>query len=299
MTASWLKPAQLMRTSRWQEFQKERFPVAKMAMIPLGMSASGFAAAGGWADDFAFKLSLACSIGGIYAFLVELRLMDELKDFEKDKIAHPTRPLPRGLIPVAELELMIRAGLAALVLLAGVVFFAVNAAAALLLAVCVGYLYLMYKEFFIGQALGRRPFWYAVSHQIVIFPLICFAVACRDAEAWSAPQGLWLATLILGAFFTYEVGRKLDPRAHPLLMTYLVVYGKTRTALMVVGAMMLSAWAAHALEIAHVLWPVQALVLAGLPLLWLKPEKFKILEGLATLSLLAHLWAYPISRYWA
>ena len=37
-------------------------------------------------------------------FFAELRLMDELKDYEKDLIAHPERPLPRGLLSREEVR---------------------------------------------------------------------------------------------------------------------------------------------------------------------------------------------------
>jgi len=42
---------------------------------------------------------------------------------------------------------------------------------------------------------------------------------------------------------------------------------------------------AFGLSLQWYLWPVGAVVIASLPLLWLKPEKFKIVESLATLGL--------------
>ena len=44
------------------------------------------------------KESIFIGVSLFLIFITELRFMDELKDYEKDKIAHPDRPLPRGLV---------------------------------------------------------------------------------------------------------------------------------------------------------------------------------------------------------
>ena len=41
---------------------------------------------------------------------------------------------------------------------------------------------------------------------------------------------------------------------------------------------------------------IAALVIAGLPILFVAPARYKIVEGLATLSLVVHLWALTIQH---
>ena len=75
-------------------FIKERVPVVANLILALGMIFSVGAlneAYMNWFDGVFIGITLM-------AFIIELRFMDELKDYEKDKIAHPDRPLPRGLV---------------------------------------------------------------------------------------------------------------------------------------------------------------------------------------------------------
>ena len=52
-----------------------------------------------------YDLSL---IFGVMLIFIELRFMDEVKDIDKDRIAHPTRPIPRGLISELEMKKLIK-----------------------------------------------------------------------------------------------------------------------------------------------------------------------------------------------
>lgn len=98
--------------------------------------------------------SIALSVLAILAsviFMILARMMDELKDFEKDKIANPTRPLPRGLISPSEMNKGIFVVFVLLMIFTGGVFaYGGVLPASLLLASCL-YLWLMYKEFYIGK----------------------------------------------------------------------------------------------------------------------------------------------------
>jgi 4-hydroxybenzoate polyprenyltransferase len=277
--------------ARWLTYQKERFPLPVYLLLSGGMTLSGVVVCRpeASAPPVAWT-AFAISFAGVLLFFGELRLMDELKDHEKDKIAHPERPLPRGLLSVEEVRRVVYGVLAVMALFGVCCALVENLVAGAVYLFITGYLFLMFKEFFVGGALSDRPFLYAVTHQIILFPLCAFAGTCVAASNLTAPAVLWYATGVFGSFFTYEVCRKLDPKAHPVLKTYLAVYGPYRTAMFATMLTAIACVGAFGLSLQWYLWPVGAVVIASLPLLWLKPEKFKIVESLATLGLLGHIW---------
>ena len=80
---------------KWLQFFKERTPVLSYLLITLGPVSSGHVLGGEVKAH-----SPLISFIGFFLFFIVLRMMDEYKDYEKDILAHPTRPLPRGLIPL-------------------------------------------------------------------------------------------------------------------------------------------------------------------------------------------------------
>jgi 4-hydroxybenzoate polyprenyltransferase len=117
------------------------------------------------------------------AFL-HLRIADEHKDREDDRRFRPERPVPRGLISLAELRWIGGAAAAAQVALA----WWLDPALLVFLAGVWLWTLLMTAEFFAPRALKARPILYLVSH-MVITPLIAlFAVACGWLAAGMAFQ---------------------------------------------------------------------------------------------------------------
>lgn len=274
---------------QWLAYIRERYPVGVYILLSSGYVFTG------WSLTHA-KLSAApvtLGLAGFMLFFFTLRLMDELKDYDKDVIAHPERPLPRGLLTREQA----RGGINACML----VMLSLSALGALLVAPACGglflsislYLWLMYKEFYIGQRLQQFPMVYAVSHQIIGIPMIFFATALFDTSVLCSTRTLAASLLTLGAFFTYEVCRKLDPQAHRVLKTYLSVYGRPRTVIIVLCAELVAAGAAWPLGVPALFWTVEALVIASFVL---PKERYKVTETLATLGLLVHLLGLPILR---
>lgn len=118
--------------------------------------------------------------------------------------------------------------------------------------------------------------------------------------------------MALSGFFVCEVCRKLDPDAPPLKATYLIVYGRQKTLLMVAAGVAVGAVAAEQAHLSRLLWPVEAAMLAActLTLALQRPggntggstRRFawhKFMELLSLLYLLLHLWAEPILRQYA
>ena len=153
---------------------------------------------------------------------------------------------------------------------------------------------LMYKEFFIPKWLNERPLIYAISHQILMLAVAAFPALLYN-QSNNYGTIIALGTTILGSFFTYEVCRKLDPKADPILGTYLVTYGPFNTFTIVLGTSVVAWIGALQLGYFPILASFQLLCVISFLLIFFRPLKYKIVEGIATLSLVIHLWCGPIS----
>jgi len=277
---------------RWLTYFKERFPLPTYFLLVGGISLSGIFLHG---DQFLLVPWLT-SFVGLMAFFALLRLMDEWKDLQKDQVAHPERPLPRGLLSKVEVTNSIYGGEATLLLYSLVVKITTNSTAGFTFLFIGIYLWLMYREFFSGQWLNSRPLLYAISHQGILLFIGFFAVAVINPTAAMSIKTLAFSLVLLGSFFTYEVCRKLDPKAHPVLGTYIQFYGKEKTLAIVIGTSIVSAIGAFLLGCQSVLWPIQGLVMLSYTLILYRENLYKIPETVATLSLVIHVWAATINH---
>jgi 4-hydroxybenzoate polyprenyltransferase len=234
-------------------YQRERFPLASQGVLIVGLalSATAFAAAGGWPRPGA----VAAAAVVLFALFALLRIADEHKDAEDDRRFRPYRAVPRGLVTLALLR-RIGAGLA----LAAVVAAALVGGWPLvaLLAGVFGWYALMSAEFFAPAWLKARPLVYLASH-MVIMPLIGWlALACQWTAAGLGPAGgdpgrlagFLAALFVLG--LVLEVGRKIRvPGQEEVgVETYSRLYGPAAASL---GWLLLHpvlwaavAWALHA-----------------------------------------------------
>ena len=103
--------------------------------------------------------------------------------------------------------------------------------------------------------------------------------------------------MLLGAFFCYEICRKLDPHIHPILGTYVHFYGFRKTFELAAVTLVVSAMGAIGLDLAAILLPVEGVVLITLCLLFFQYSWYRIPELAASLSLLIHVWAVFIKRF--
>jgi hypothetical protein len=191
------------------------------------------------------------------------------------------------------------------VILAGIIFMLGWSAAVALLANTVAgvsflvvtvYLWLMYREFYCGAWLEPRPLFYAITHQLIIIPMAAFSVLVAAPERLADAATFQFSLPLLGAFFAYEVCRKLDPAAHPVLKTYLAVHGKARTFAIVLVALLLAGAGAWLLELYRILVPVEAVLLATMTVIWWRPQAYRVPEGVAGVCLIVHLWAIPLKE---
>lgn len=268
---------------------KERFPLPVYLIMCGGFSFSAAALA----DAKFFAWPTLYSFLGLLLFFGLLRLMDELKDYRKDLVAHPERPLPRGVLRPSEVSSVIQYLALGMVLYGCFGIGLVNAEAGVTYLLITGYLWLMYREFYAGEWLEHQQLLYAVSHQLILIPLCAFAVFSVNPDYITSPATYLYGGLVLGSFFSYEVCRKLDPEAHPLLKTYRFLYGPAGCFGLVVVASGLAAVTAWRLGVHPILWPATALVL--LTFVLFVRRRYKLVEVVASLSLVLHLWVLALS----
>jgi 4-hydroxybenzoate polyprenyltransferase len=135
-----------------------------------------------------------------------LRIMDDHKDWETDVTSHPDRPIPRGLLMPIEVCRAIYLLLILLILDVMCTYFYSSHAAAVMLLACVVYQYLMWREFFIPQAMHASPLLAAITHQPLSMVYFAFFVASqwgtfdfvRDPRTW------WWGLAMMSAGFSYE-----------------------------------------------------------------------------------------------
>lgn len=193
---------------RWWVYQAQRFPLARHVPLVALTSAcvlAFMAHARGGAPEWRW-LAPATAVG-ILAFF-QLRVLDEFKDAQADARYRPERPVPRGLVTLAELRVL---GLAAAAAQLALVLALRPGALPLLLAAW-AFMALMTAEFFAPAWLRARPGVYLLSHQPVV-PLLYVLTAAWDwaAPGRSAPPGalLALAGVSFGSGVTLEIGRKV------------------------------------------------------------------------------------------
>lgn len=272
-------------------FIKERVPSIANLILGLGLLLSA---------NSLLNSTIPLALGvfaliSLVIFITELRFMDELKDLEKDIIANPQRPLPLGVISSSQLQKLVNVTMASLLGLSAICMSLLERRAGIYLSITTVWLYLMYKEFFIPKMINKSPIIYAISHQVIIVPVCLFTLALGDTAQLSANTQLGFSLLILSSFFTFEVGRKMDPNANKILGTYLAHYGVAKTHSMIVILQLMGLYGAYLLELQN--WLIPGFILTFLTQLRVLKNNsvFKDLEGIIALSLIFNLWVVFIS----
>ncbi|NBW80872.1 hypothetical protein EBR21_03875, partial [bacterium] len=217
------------------------------------------------------------------------------KDFEKDKLANPGRPLPRGLISTKEMVRAIGGLFAILLLLSAAHLLLLAQLQGLLMAASVVYLWLMYKEFYIGAFLAGYPLLYALSHQIVGVPLYLYGVSLF-ASLFAGQELAWVYVGVnVCASISYEFTRKLKADAHPAALTYRQIYGLHKSAAIAAFFQALSIILAVSMYRSGISAVVPLLVVQGLALLLIvlqgmRDAHQKASEGFAALAVLFAAW---------
>jgi 4-hydroxybenzoate polyprenyltransferase len=210
-------------------FVGERFPPLAYGPLIVAFVACGSVAA---AAASGRPLSLIGAVGAgavVTLAFFRMRLLDELKDLQIDRLGRPWRPLPRGLVSVSEVRTMAR--LALLFMTAGAAMLGPRAFAAYLLSAA--FLILAGKDFFAASWLPPRPLLYALVHSPAV-PLLLFFTWAAQPAAVATPALGWLLMLGWATGLGMEIGRKIVAPAEerPFVETYSASLGRPRAVLL-------------------------------------------------------------------
>ena len=229
--------------NRWWLYQRERFPLGSFALLAfvLAFSALAYSALTRGVHALPGAGTLAAAAASAFLLFMQMRVLDEFKDFEDDLRCRPSRPVPRGLVTLGELAWIAMA--AAVVEL--VIALTVDARLVWLLAAVWAYLALMTAEFFAPAWLKARPFTYMTSH-LVVGALITLYLTAFDWLPENATPQPGLIALAAASYFTgtlLEIGRKIRaPRdEEPGVVTYSAAWGRNAAVVAWFAAFLLTA----------------------------------------------------------
>jgi 4-hydroxybenzoate polyprenyltransferase len=160
--------------ARLWEYQAERFPVFKHGVLIAAFGASAVCLSALLRGGAPSVMAIVVAVLVLFGFFFQLRVADEHKDNAEDTKFRPERPVPRGLVKLAELRVVaIGVGLAQIALTVALDWRLLGP-----LLLVWAWMAVMTKEFFVPAWLKKRPVIYMVSH-MAIMPLIdLYATAC-------------------------------------------------------------------------------------------------------------------------
>lgn len=184
--------------------------------------------------------SLAVAFVTCLLFFFQLRVSDEYKDAEEDAQHRPYRPVPRGLVTVAQLA-RLAIGAAVIQLLLAL---SLDVRLVPLLVPVWGYIALMTVEFWSHRWLSSRPVAIIATHMLVM-PLIDLYTTACDWVIHGAGVAPGLRWFLIASFFNgvvIEVGRKIraPESEEPGVVTYTIAWGRRRALAVWLGAMILT-----------------------------------------------------------
>lgn len=225
--------------ARWRTYFAERFPPVQHGILIAAFcfGVQGHAAA---LDAAHWPLRLQTflvAFATVFLLLLQLRILDEFKDYEEDCHWRPYRPVPRGLISLPELR---RLWMLAAVIQVGLALALDFRLLAGLLAIWL-YSALMGVEFFARSWLKAHPLIYMLSHIVIVPMMTLHVLACQRLELL-LPGVVTLLAASYFAFCVIEVGRKIRAPADEEegVETYSVLWGRTRALVAWLGFMVLA-----------------------------------------------------------
>lgn len=194
--------------SRWLIFVKERFePVSHTVMIFAFASAN--AAIAYAVSPFAVKERVLHLSGGfmlVWLIFFHMRLFDDIKDYETDRLVNKGRPLPRGVLTINEFGAGILLCVIAEIALSFTLGFKIFSTYALVLA----FTLIMRQEFFIGDWMRPKMELYAATHTFSasMLGLLIYSTLNNAFITEIPPAYLYAAFGNWFVFNVFEFGRK-------------------------------------------------------------------------------------------
>ncbi len=214
-------------------YTKERFPLPAIALFVFLLTTSAAAVTHhltGWPLQWdAPRLWVA--LATVFLLMMQLRLMDEIKDYDKDRQAYPERLLSRGVITLAEIRRLIGVVIG---LQVGLNLWMASDMLWSALAMQV-FALAMAREFGIGTFLNRHLGLYLFTHQMILPFIVGYAaVSTAPSAAWySSPDLVWALLVLSLPSTVYEIARKTwsPDRESVLADSYTRVWGRQHTVM--------------------------------------------------------------------
>jgi 4-hydroxybenzoate polyprenyltransferase len=191
-----------MKLRHLTDYLKERFPPVNMALFAI-LFGTVYSIVKLHNPTGAFGWHEGLGIIAVISFFFRLRVFDEIKDFEIDRINHSDRVLQSGKIDLRTLIIITSLGFVielAWSLVMGQ-YALMGYAAAFLFSL------LMRYEFFVSDWLTKRLPVYALTHMLIM-PLIIAWIWFAYADSFLLEYFL-LAALSVLAGFSFEIARKI------------------------------------------------------------------------------------------
>jgi len=225
-------------------YLQERFPLQANGVLIVSYFAANFLLAyattiqSGAVLHLSWRFPAGCIV--LLFMFFHMRVIDEHKDYEQDRVVHPDRILSRGLVSLKQLR---NIGLVA-VLIELALSYLLGLPAFMMCVVILVFSWLIYHEFYIGETLNRHLLANAFLHLLIMpaYSLYVFSVATQKLPS-SAPMAMLLyAWVSYGVGLAYEIARKtrapMDER--PGLITYSNVMGAYPSAYLSLVALLFS-----------------------------------------------------------
>ena len=190
--------------NRYGQYLAERFPLQRHGPLILVFSGAAVGHAGRLLGRPAAPGAMLTATAVVLLQFLLMRCADDVKDLEADRRWRPQRPLPRGLLSLADLAALAAVAAA---LQWGVLLLARPAALPVLAAVW-GWFLLMGAEFFCPAWLRRQLGLYAFSHLLIVPLLALLAMAMAMPLPHPLLRLLPFLCCSYGAALGLEVGRK-------------------------------------------------------------------------------------------
>ena len=215
--------------ARWNSYFAERFPPLQHGVLIAAFSFGVIAYTVRLAPAPSHLAWQGLLVAFVTAFLLilQLRILDEFKDYDEDRQYRPYRPVPRGLVSLAGLRRLWF--IAAAIQVAGALLLDAH----LLLGLLAIWVYsgLMGVEFFVRRWLKAHALIYMLSHIVIVPMIAAYLAACDWLPAGrAAPRLGCLLGASYFAFCVIEVGRKIRAPMdeQPGVETYSFLWGRPR-----------------------------------------------------------------------
>ncbi|GAA1799126.1 hypothetical protein HC028_13250 [Planosporangium flavigriseum] len=196
-------PAARPLSRRLAAWAQERFPVALGAvMVPACLVALLYGRVLTHPGAPRPHLGDLAAVAAGWAFFLMVRIVDEHKDYERDRAEYPGRVLQRGVVTLDQLK-VVAAGAVALQLIVTLAADGGIGRAGRWWALALAWTALAAKDFFLGRWIADRPVLYPLLH-LPLSGLVCVWIAQLGAGPRSLPPAAF-AVAALGVTLSASV----------------------------------------------------------------------------------------------